>query len=125
MTALTAKGENQAQNDRVNQLAAQIRRNQRQTAALLEVTARNELRFLQTEIRVGRSSARIALCDAGRRAYGAAKRRIATAQEAHKIASRFLERARMDERIRQQLGCQLQRLKRAIDHVHSAIAPPQ
>ncbi len=84
------------------------------TRDLQELTARNQLRFLRTEIAVARSLLRIALRHNLRRGHRVTKRLVAIAEEAYTTAARFLAAARIDESVRVQLRRDLAEIRRAL-----------
>ena len=107
----------------MNQLNTNMRRSSEQVAILRDVTARNQLQFLQTEIHIGRTSARIASCHASQRSCSAAERQIATAKEAYRNANKFLARCTgINDDTRKRLRQDLMEIKRAIRDARSKIA---
>ncbi len=82
-------------------------------AALRELTARNQLRFLRTEIAVARSSVEIALRHNVRLDQGFAECQIAIAKKAYTTAARFLRVARIEESVRMQFRRDLVEIRRA------------
>lgn len=91
-------------------------------AVLRQVTARNHLQFLQTEIHIARTTARIASCHTTQSSCSAAERQIATAKEAYRIVDKFIVRAEIDEDTRRGLCRDLIELKRAIHDARGEIA---
>ncbi len=106
----------------MSQLEANVRRSGEQVAVLRDATARNQLQFLQTEIRIARTTARIASCHMTQRGCNAAERQIAIAKEAYRNAGKFIARAGIDENARKRLRRDLIELKRAIHDARSKIA---
>ncbi len=81
------------------------------------LTARNQLRFLRTEIAVARSSLRNVLRRNVRSGPGVAERQITIAEEAYTAAAKFLGVARIDESVRVQLRRDLAEIRRAIQDI--------
>ncbi len=106
----------------MNHLNTNMRQSSEQVAILRDVTARNQLQFLQTEIHIGRTSARVASCHASQCSCSAAERQIATAKEAYRIVGKFIPRAGVDENTRRRLRRELIELRRAIHDARSKIA---
>lgn len=94
-------------------LCAVPRRAKKPSPDLGELTARNQLRFLRTEVAVARSSLRNALRH--NKGRGARDRQVAIAEEAYASAARFLGVARIDESVRMQLRRELVEIRRAIE----------
>lgn len=105
----------------MNKLKTNVRWNEARGGALRRATARTHLRFVQTEIQIGRMSASAASSYADRRRYSAARRQIVIAKEAHKAAAKFIGRIEMDESSRERLRHELIELEQAIQLARSKI----
>ncbi len=90
-------------------------------AALRELTARNQLQFLRTEIAIARTSLRIAVRHITHRGQAVAESQITCAEHAYTTAASFLAAAVVDESARVQLRRDLDELRRAIQDVRSSV----